>query len=162
MRAVIYEGAGEVAVREVEDARIEEPTDAGRKEEEYVESRRRLGVSAESVWLVPKPRGGGMALVYLEALEPEWALRELAASKAHFDSWYSGVMRKLFGFDLARLAGAASGELLFAWCDGVQGECEASKKVMIRRPTSPKTGSMEHTEKGGPFESETDGRGDRG
>jgi glutathione-independent formaldehyde dehydrogenase len=27
MRAVIYEGTGEVAVREVEDARIEEPTD---------------------------------------------------------------------------------------------------------------------------------------
>src|SRR5918993_1236732 len=28
MRAVVYEGAGKVAIEEVEDARIEEPTDA--------------------------------------------------------------------------------------------------------------------------------------
>jgi hypothetical protein len=54
-------------------------------------------------------------VVYLEALDPERALGELAASEAPFDSWYSGVMRKLFGFDLARLPRAASSELLFTW-----------------------------------------------
>ena len=106
------------------DARREEDEE----EEEYVESRRRLGISAESVWLVVKPRGGGMALVYLQALDPERALRELAASEAPFDSWYSGGMRKLFGFDLARLPRAGSGELLFAWRDGdVPGEREGPK-----------------------------------
>ena len=52
-----------------------------RREEEYMESRRRLGVSAESVWLVPTPSGGGVAVVYLEALDPERALGELAASE---------------------------------------------------------------------------------
>jgi hypothetical protein len=31
----------------------------GARWEEYVESRQRLGVSAESVWLVPKPSGEG-------------------------------------------------------------------------------------------------------
>ena len=82
-----------------------------------MESRRRLGVSAESVWLVPKPSGGGVAVVYLEALDPERVLGELAASEAPFDSWYSGAMRKLFGFDLARLPRAASSELLFTWRD---------------------------------------------
>jgi hypothetical protein len=109
-------------LQELSDARWEE-------EEEYVGSRRRLGVSAESVWLIPKPLGGGLAVVYLEALEdPERALGELAASKAPFDSWYSGRMRKLFGFDLARVPGAGSGELLFAWRDGdVPGEREAPK-----------------------------------
>jgi hypothetical protein len=96
---------------------LQELSDARRKEEEYVESRRRLGVLAESVWLVPKPCGGGMAVVYLQALDPERALGELAASKAPFDSWYSRGMRKLFGFDLARIPRAASGELLFAWRD---------------------------------------------
>src|SRR3954454_6270932 len=71
-------------LQELSDARWEE-------EEEYVGSRRRLGVSAESVWLIPKPSGGGIAVVYLEALEdperaaPERALGELAASKAPFD-----------------------------------------------------------------------------
>ena len=87
------------------------------EEEEYMDSRRRLGVSAESVWLVPKPSGGGVAVVHLEALNPERALGELAASEAPFDSWYSGAMRKLFGFDLARLPRAGSSELLFTWRD---------------------------------------------
>jgi hypothetical protein len=87
------------------------------RREEYMDSRRRLGVSAESVWLVPKPRGGGVAVVYLEALDPERALDELAASEAPFDSWYRGAMRKLFGFDLARLPRAGSSEILFTWRD---------------------------------------------
>ena len=110
-------------LQELSDARREE------EEEEYVGSRRRLGISAESVWLVAKPSGGGRAVVYLQALEDlEWVLGELAASKAPFDSWYSGAMSKLFGFDLARLPRAGSGELLFAWRDGdVPGEHEGPK-----------------------------------
>jgi hypothetical protein len=93
-----------------------------------VESRWHLGISAESVWLVPKRSGGGMAVVYLEALDPERALHELAASEAPFDSWYSKGMRKLFGFDLARIPWVASGELLFAWRDDDgPGEREAPK-----------------------------------
>ena len=105
---------------------LQELSDARREEEEYVQSRRRLGISTESVWLVAKSSGGGRAVVHLEALEdPEWVLGEFAASKAPFDSWYSGGMRKLFGFDLARLPRAGSGELLFAWRDGdVPGEHE--------------------------------------
>jgi hypothetical protein len=92
-----------------------------------VESRRRLGVSAESVWLVPKPPGGEVTVVCLEALDPERALRELAVSEAPFDSCYSGGMRKLFGFDLARVPRSASGQLLFAWRNDVPGEREAPK-----------------------------------
>jgi hypothetical protein len=99
-----------------------------RRDEEYMDSRRRLGVSAESVWLVPKPSGGGVAVVYLEALDPERALEELAASEAPFDSWYSGAMRRLFGFDLAGLPRAGSSELLFTWRDDRgPGEREAPK-----------------------------------
>ena len=110
---------------------LQELSDAGRKEvkEEYAQSRRRLGISVESVWLGPtKPRGGGMAVVYLEAEDTERVLRELASSDAPFDSFYSGRMRKLLGLDLARLGRAASGELLFAWRDDdARGEREASK-----------------------------------
>jgi hypothetical protein len=95
---------------------LQELSDA-RCEEEYMESRRRLGVSAESVWLVAKPSGGGVAVVYLEVSDPERALGELAESEAPFDSWYSGAMRKLFGLDLAGLPRAGSSELLFAWRD---------------------------------------------
>ena len=110
---------------------MQELSDAGRKEvkEEYAQSRRRLGISVESVWLVPtKPRGGGLTVVYLEADHPERVLGELAASDAPFDSFYSGRMRKLPGLDLARVPRAASGDLLFAWRDDdAGGEREASK-----------------------------------
>src|SRR5215210_560695 len=100
---------------------------SGSRYEEYAESRQRLGVSAESVWLIPKPSGGGVAVVYLEAEDPEQALRELAASEAPFDFWYGREMRRLFGFDLARLPRVAGGELIFAWRDGGPGKREAPK-----------------------------------
>jgi hypothetical protein len=88
-----------------------------RGEEGYLKSRRRLGVSAESVWLVARPSGGGVAVVCLEASDPERVLGDLAASELPFDSWYGGAMRKLFGFDLSGVPRAGSGELLFAWRD---------------------------------------------
>ena len=110
---------------------LQELSDAGREEvkEEYARSRRRLGISVESMWLVPtKPRGGGLTVVYLEADNPERVLGELAASDAPFDSFYSGRMRKLLGFDLAQVPRGARGELLFAWRDDdARGEHEASK-----------------------------------
>jgi hypothetical protein len=55
-------------------------------------------------------------------------LGELAASEASFERWYGTQMRRLFGFDLARLERVAPGELLFAWRDddvpGELGKCE--------------------------------------
>ena len=105
------------ADREEPWRRLVQELSYARREDEYVQSRRRLGVSAESVWLVAKPSGGGVAVVCLEALDPERVLGDLAASELPFDSWYGGAMRKLFGFDMARLAPAGSSELLFAWRD---------------------------------------------
>jgi hypothetical protein len=105
------------AVQEEPWRRLVQELSYARCEEEYMQSRRRLGVSAESVWLVPKPSGGGVAVVCLEASDPERVLDELAASEAPFDSWYRGAMRKLFGFDLARLPRAGSSEILFTWRD---------------------------------------------
>jgi hypothetical protein len=98
--------------------------------EEYAESRRRLGISAESVWLAPKPSGGGVAIVYLEADNPEWALRELVAELATpetpFDSWYETQMHELFGCDFVRSPPLVGGELLFAWREASgEGEQEA-------------------------------------
>ena len=95
---------------------LQELSEAERKEE-YVRSRRRSGIWAESVWLVPKRSGGGVTVVYLEISDPELALDELAASGASLETYYSGVMGKLSGLELERLPRAASGELLFAWRD---------------------------------------------
>ena len=103
---------------------------SGSRYEEYAESRRRLGISAESVWFAPKPSGGGIAVVWLEAEDPERALRklfaELAASETSFDSWLRREMHELFGCDFAQLPRAARSELLFAWREASgEGEPEA-------------------------------------
>jgi hypothetical protein len=105
---------------------LQELSDA-RREEDYARTRRRLGISVESVWLVPtRPSGGGVAVVYLEADNPERVLGELASSDAPFDSLYG--VRRFLDVDLARLGRVASGELLFAWReDDVRGERKASK-----------------------------------
>lgn len=92
---------------------------AGPRREEYAESRRRLGVSAESVWFAPRPSGGGIVVVILEADEPQWAFElahgQFAASTAPFDSWYGTQMGRLFGCDPASPPRVAGGENLFAW-----------------------------------------------
>ncbi len=92
---------------------------SGSRFEEYAESRRRLGISAEAVWLVPKPSGGGVAIVYLEADNPEWAVRklvaELATPETPFDSWLMKEIHDLFGCDFGRLPRVVDGELLYTW-----------------------------------------------
>ena len=88
---------------------------AGSRYEEYRESRRRLGISAESVWFAPKSSGGGVAIVFLAAEDTERALRDLAASGGPFDSWYGTQMRRHFGCDFEQSPCVVSGELLFAW-----------------------------------------------
>jgi len=98
---------------------------ADRRYEEYAQSRRALGVTAVSVWLAPKPSGGGVAIVCLQAEDPERVLGELVASDVPFDSWCGTQMRKLFGFDLAQSERLVEGELLFTWSeDDSQGEHE--------------------------------------
>ena len=90
--------------------------------EEHVAACRRLGISVESIWFVPKMGGGGMAVVYLEAEDPERTMRELVASETLLDSWGIGGMGRFFGFgfslDSVQASRVVSGELLFSWCDG--------------------------------------------
>ncbi len=95
--------------------------------EEHMRACRRLGISVESIWLVPKMGGGGTAVIYMEAEDPERTLRELVASETLFDSWGSGGMGTFFAFeftlDSVQASRVAGGELLFAWRDGVSDEC---------------------------------------
>jgi hypothetical protein len=103
---------------------------AGPRLEGYAESRRRLGISAESVWFAPMPSGGGTAVVFLEAEDPERVLRELVAeldaSGTPFDSWLRRRMHELFGWDFVQVPRAGKGELFFAWRDAsAEGEPEA-------------------------------------
>jgi hypothetical protein len=70
--------------------------------------------------------GGGTAVVYLEAEDPERTMRELVASETLLDSWGIGGMGRFFGFgfslDSAQASRVASGELLFSFRGGVPDE----------------------------------------
>ena len=94
--------------------------------EEHVTACRRLGISVESIWFVPKMGGGGTAVVYLEAEDPERTMRELVASETLFESWGIGGMDKFFGLgfspDSAQASRVVGGEILFSWRDGVPDE----------------------------------------
>src|SRR3712207_5881994 len=85
-------------------------------QEEHVAACRRLGISVESIWFVPKMGGGGAAVIYLEAEDPERTMRELVASETLFDSWGIGGMGRLFGFgfslDSVQASRVAGGEIL--------------------------------------------------
>ena len=95
-------------------------------QEEHVAACRRLAISVESIWFVPKMGGGGTAVIYLEAEDPERTMRELVASETLFDSWGIGGMGRFFGFgfspDSAQASRVVGGELLFSWRDGVPDE----------------------------------------
>ncbi len=94
--------------------------------EEYARSRRRLNIFAESVWFAPKPSGGGAAVVFLEAEDPEQARRalvaELATSETSFDFGLRRELHELFGCNFAQLPRLARSELLFAWRGAVEEE----------------------------------------
>ena len=101
---------------------------SGSRLEEYAKSRRRLGILAESVWFLSESSGGGVTVVFLEAEDPERALRELvaelAASEISFDSWLRRGMHEHFGCDFAQLPRPGRGELLFSWREATVEEKE--------------------------------------
>lgn len=119
--------AGEVSADQEEPWRRFLQELSGPRRGDYTKSRRRLGVSAESIWLAPRRSGGGTAVVYLETEDPDWTLgrmlRELAASDDPFDSWYRAQMRELFGFDFRSSPRAPDGEFLLGWREA-PGEAE--------------------------------------
>src|SRR3712207_6688851 len=95
-------------------------------QEEHVAACRLLGISVESIWFVPKMGGGGTAVIYLEAEDPERTMRELVASETLFESWGIGGMGRFFGIefslDSVQVSRVAGGELLFSWRGGVPDE----------------------------------------
>ena len=106
---------------------------SGPRLREFAKSRHRASVSAETVWFAPRSSGGGVAIVWLEAEDPEQSLRKLTAELAAmtpFDSRYATQMCGPIGCDSARLARAVRGERLFGWRgtsgEGDQPEAEGS------------------------------------
>ena len=73
---------------------------SGSRKQSYEASRRRLGITRESLALV-ETTFGSAAVTTLEAPDVDRALGQIIASKLPFERWYREQVRELHGIDLA-------------------------------------------------------------
>lgn len=85
---------------------------AGSRREEYTDLRRRMGITAQRVWLVRIHRRE-MVILYLECEEPRTVAARLAASTEPFDLWLKARLVEFHGCDFARVAPGWCAELVF-------------------------------------------------
>ncbi len=69
------------------------------RREEHEESRRELGITKEAIRLQHTSQGE-MAVMYLEAEEPEKIFERLATSDSPFDRWFREWILEIHGVDL--------------------------------------------------------------
>jgi len=87
---------------------------SGEIREEYEESRKRLGISEEKVWVQRTPIGQAI-IVYWETEDPQRTLREMADSQDGFDKRFRQLIETAApAIDLTKDQ-PLSNELLFAW-----------------------------------------------
>ena len=87
---------------------------SGGLREEYEESRKRLGIREEKVWVQRTPIGASI-IVYWETEDPQRTLREMAESQDEVDQKFRQVIRNAApAIDLSN-KNPLSNELLFEW-----------------------------------------------
>ncbi len=87
---------------------------SGGLREEYEESRKRLGIREEKVWVQRTPIGASI-IVYWETDDPQRTLREIANSQDEFDKRFKQVLENAApALDLSQ-ENPLSNELLFEW-----------------------------------------------
>ena len=86
----------------------------GWRQQGHAESRQRLGIVREAVWLVHTP-GAHIAVVRIEAEEPEYLLTRLVASDHSFDRWFKEKLHDIYGLDLTPVSLGPMMELVFDW-----------------------------------------------
>ena len=87
---------------------------SGELREEYEESRKRLGIKEEKVW-VQRTLIGASIIVYWETEDPQRTLREIAATQDEVDKRFKQVVENAApALDLSQ-ENPLSNELLFEW-----------------------------------------------
>src|SRR5215210_8596985 len=82
--------------------------------EAYEESRKRLGISEEKVWIQRTPIGQSI-IVYWETEDPQRTLREMASAQDEVDKKFRQVVENAApAIDLSK-ENPLSNELLFEW-----------------------------------------------
>ena len=72
----------------------------GERHVDFVESRRRAGITREATWIQSTPMGD-LAVVFIESDDPEAAMKTLATSDDPFDRWFRDAIQDVHGIDLA-------------------------------------------------------------
>jgi hypothetical protein len=92
----------------------ESVSESGGLREAYEESRKRLGISKERVWVQRTPIGQSM-IVYWETEDPQRTLREMADAQDEVDQKFRQVIENAApAIDLSK-ENPLSNELLFEW-----------------------------------------------
>jgi hypothetical protein len=87
---------------------------SGELREQYEESRKRLGISEEKVWVQKTPIGQAI-IVYWETEDPQRTLRQMADAQDEFDKQFRELIESAApAIDLAK-DNPLSNELLFQW-----------------------------------------------
>ena len=87
---------------------------SGELREDYEESRKRLGISEEKVWIQRTPIGESI-IVYWETEDPQRTLREMANAQDEVDQKFRQVIENAApAIDLSK-DNPLSNELLFEW-----------------------------------------------
>lgn len=87
------------------------------RHQEYLESRRRLGIVHEAAFYQPTPQGD-MVIVYLEVQDPGRAFQGLATSQEPFDVWFRDMTLQLHGLDLTQPLPGPLPLPAFEWREG--------------------------------------------
>lgn len=86
----------------------------GRHSSEYAESRRRLGITREQIWLAQMPQND-LAIMYVEVRHPEDIFVLLSVSALPFDRWLCKQLLELHGLNLAQPRSHLASELVLVW-----------------------------------------------
>jgi hypothetical protein len=101
----------------------------GARKNEFVESRRRAGITKERVFLAETPMGP-MVCAYGEGLNAGFQMARFAASSHPFDKHFLESLAKVAGVDFSKMPAGPSPHLAFEWANGKPGK----KCTMIGAP----------------------------
>jgi hypothetical protein len=73
---------------------------AGARREEYAAALKEAGITRQAVWHQQMPSGGALAIVYIEADDPE-AHERFASSDSEISRWFVERMQEVHGRDVS-------------------------------------------------------------
>jgi hypothetical protein len=74
---------------------------AGPRRDEYLAALKEAGISRQAVWHQQMPDGGALAIIYVEATDPD-AHRRFVSSDSEISRWFVQQMQGVHGRDVSQ------------------------------------------------------------